>query len=31
LLRLNVEAPDEAACAAHVAEIEAEIRRLLGS
>jgi phosphomannomutase len=31
LLRLNVEAPDEAACAAHVVEIEAEIKRLLES
>ncbi|MGD0394982.1 MAG: phosphomannomutase/phosphoglucomutase [Acidimicrobiales bacterium] len=29
LLRLNVEAPDEAACAAHVAEVQADIDRLL--
>src|SRR3984957_14890662 len=31
LLRLNVEAPDEAACAAHVAEVQADIDRLLGA
>ena len=31
LLRLNVEAPDEAACAARVAEVQADIARLLGS
>ena len=30
LLRLNVEAPDDDACAGHVAEVEADIRRLLG-
>ncbi len=29
LLRLNVEAPDEAACATHVAEVQADIDRLL--
>ncbi|MGA3149510.1 MAG: phosphomannomutase/phosphoglucomutase [Acidimicrobiales bacterium] len=29
LLRLNVEAPDDAACAAHVAEVQADIDRLL--
>ncbi len=29
LLRLNVEAPDEASCATHVAEIQADIARLL--
>jgi phosphomannomutase len=29
LLRLNVEAPDEAACAAHVAEVQEAIGRLL--
>ncbi|MGO8872767.1 MAG: phosphomannomutase/phosphoglucomutase [Acidimicrobiales bacterium] len=28
LLRLNVEAPDEAACAEHVAELQADIERL---
>ena len=31
LLRLNVEAPDEASCAAHVAEVRADIERLAGS
>ena len=31
LLRLNVEAPDEAACATHVTEVQAEIDRLLGA
>jgi phosphomannomutase len=31
LLRLNVEAPDEASCAEHVAEIQADLKRLLGS
>jgi phosphomannomutase len=31
LLRLNVEAPDEASCAAHVAEVEADVKRLLDS
>jgi len=31
LLRLNVEAPDEAACAARVAEVQEAIARLLGS
>ncbi len=31
LLRLNVEAPDEAACAEHVAEVQAEVEQLLGS
>ena len=31
LLRLNVEAPDEAACANRVAEVQAAIARLLGS
>jgi phosphomannomutase len=31
LLRLNVEAPDEASCAAHAVEIEADIKRLLAS
>ena len=31
LLRLNVEAPDDAACARHVAEVEADIDRLLAS
>jgi len=31
LLRLNVEAPDEAACAARVAEVQGAIARLLGS
>ena len=31
LLRLNVEAPDEAALAAHVSEVQAEIDRLLGA
>ena len=31
LLRLNVEAPDEASCAAHVAEVQADIDRLLGA
>ncbi len=30
LLRLNVEAPDDDACAGHVAEVESDIRRLLG-
>lgn len=30
LLRLNVEAPDEASCARHVAEVQAELGRLLG-
>jgi phosphomannomutase len=30
LLRLNVEAPDAASCAAHVAEVQADIARLLG-
>ncbi len=30
LLRLNVEAPDEVSCAARVAEVQAEIARLLG-
>ncbi|MGD0882003.1 MAG: phosphomannomutase/phosphoglucomutase [Acidimicrobiales bacterium] len=30
LLRLNVEAPDEVSCATHVAEVQAEIARLLG-
>jgi phosphomannomutase len=29
LLRLNVEAPDEASCASHVAEVQADIARLL--
>jgi phosphomannomutase len=29
LLRLNVEAPDEASCADHVAEVQAAIARLL--
>ncbi len=31
LLRLNVEAPDQAACAARVAEVQADIARLLGT
>jgi len=31
LLRLNVEAPDEAACAARVAEVQASIARLLSA
>ncbi len=31
LLRLNVEAPDAAACALRVAEVQADIARLLGS
>jgi phosphomannomutase len=31
LLRLNVEAPDEASCATHVAEVRADIERLAGS
>ncbi len=31
LLRLNVEAPDEAACALRVAEVQADIDRLLGA
>ena len=31
LLRLNVEAPDEAACAARVAEVQEAIARLLGT
>ncbi len=31
LLRLNVEAPDEVACAARVAEVQAEVARLLGT
>ena len=31
LLRLNVEAPDEASCAARVAEVQASIARLLGA
>jgi phosphomannomutase len=31
LLRLNVEAPDAAACQAHVAEVQADIARLLGT
>ena len=31
LLRLNVEAPDEAACAARVAEVQGAIARLLGA
>jgi phosphomannomutase len=31
LLRLNVEAPDEVACAARVAEVQGAIARLLGS
>ena len=31
LLRLNVEAPDEVQCAARVAEVQADIARLLGS
>ena len=31
LLRLNVEAPDAASCAAHVAEVQADIDRLLGA
>jgi phosphomannomutase len=31
LLRLNVEAPDDIACARHVAEVEADIHRLLGA
>ncbi len=31
LLRLNVEAPDEEACAAHVAEVQADIAGLLGT
>ncbi len=31
LLRLNVEAPDDVACARHVAEVEADINRLLTS
>jgi phosphomannomutase len=31
LLRLNVEAPDDVACARHVAEVEADINRLLAS
>jgi phosphomannomutase len=30
LLRLNVEAPDAASCAVHVAEVQADIARLLG-
>jgi phosphomannomutase len=30
LLRLNVEAPDDDACARHVTEVESDIRRLLG-
>jgi phosphomannomutase len=30
LLRLNVEAPDDQACARHVAEVESDIHRLLG-
>jgi phosphomannomutase len=31
LLRLNVEAPDDTACARHVAEVQADIDRLLGA
>ena len=31
LLRLNVEAPDEASCAARVAEVQEAIARLLGT
>ncbi len=31
LLRLNVEAPNEAACAAHVVEVQEDIDRLLGA
>jgi len=31
LLRLNVEAPDEASCAMRVAEVQAELARLLGT
>jgi phosphomannomutase len=31
LLRLNVEAPDAASCDAHVAEVQADITRLLGT
>ena len=31
LLRLNVEAPDDVACAEHVAEVQADIARLQGS
>jgi len=31
LLRLNVEAPDEATCAARVAEVQASIAGLLGT
>jgi phosphomannomutase len=31
LLRLNVEAPDDEACARHVTEVESDIRRLLGA
>jgi phosphomannomutase len=31
LLRLNVEAPDDVACEAHVAEVKADIARLQGS
>jgi phosphomannomutase len=31
LLRLNVEAPDDQACARHVTEVESDIRRLLGA
>ncbi len=31
LLRLNVEAPDEASCTRHVAEVQAEVKRLLRS
>jgi len=31
LLRLNVEAPDEASCAARVAEVQGSIARLLSA
>jgi phosphomannomutase len=31
LLRLNVEAPDDAACSRHVTEVQADIDRLLGA
>ena len=31
LLRLNVEAPDDASCARHVAEVQSDIGRLLGT
>jgi phosphomannomutase len=31
LLRLNVEAPDDASCARHVVEVQADIARLLGA